>query len=153
MKVNIPGQTELNLKKVVLDLNGMLAVHGKVVNGVSQRIRALKDKGLRFVLFSGDTRGNAKSIADILNIEFIAAGTSEEKAREIEKLNPETCVAIGNGLIDLMKIKKAKLGIVTLQAEGVHTKTLMEADIIVPSINDALDLLIDEKNLIATLRK
>ena len=90
MKVNIPGQTELNLKKVVLDLNGMLAVHGKVVNGVSQRIRALKDKGLRFVLFSGDTRGNAKSIADILNIEFIAAGTSEEKAREIEKLNPET---------------------------------------------------------------
>lgn len=46
----------------------------------------------------------------------------------------------------------AKLSIVTLQAEGVHTKTLLASDIVVPTITDALDLLIDSKRLIATLR-
>jgi len=153
LEVNVPGQGLLKLETIVLDLNGTLAVHGKVVEGAPERIAKLKEKGYKIILFSGDTRGNAQKLADGLGIEFIRAGTDDEKLREIEKLNPETCVAIGNGLIDLKKIQKAKLAIVTLQAEGVHTKTLMEADIIVPTINDALDLLIDENNLVATLRR
>lgn len=153
MKVHIPGQGELILETIVLDLNGTIAVHGTLVDGVAERLTKLKDRGLKIILFSGDTRGNAQKLADDLGIEFIRAGTAGEKASEIDKVKPETCVAIGNGLIDLQKIQKTKLGIVTLQAEGVHTKTLMAADIVVPSINDALDLLLDESNLIATLRK
>ncbi|KKU96211.1 MAG: hypothetical protein UY28_C0037G0006 [Candidatus Amesbacteria bacterium GW2011_GWB1_48_13] len=86
-------------------------------------------------------------LAGELDIEFIRAGTAEEKGAEISKLDSETCAAIGNGLIDV-----AKLAIVTLQAEGIHTKALLAADVVVPSINDALDLLIDENSLIATLR-
>ena len=86
-------------------------------------------------------------LAGELDIEFIRAGTAEEKGAEISKLDSETCAAISNGLIDV-----AKLAIVTLQAEGIHTKALLAADVVVPSINDALDLLIDENSLIATLR-
>ena len=38
-------------------------------------------------------------------------------------------------------------------AAGVHTQTLLTSYIVVPSINDALDLLIESDRLIATLRK
>jgi P-type E1-E2 ATPase len=153
MIINVPGQGKLELKTIVLDLNGTIAVGGKLVKGVSKRLKTLNQKGFNIIFFSGDTRGNAKNLADKLGIQFIKASTAKDKDKEISKLDPQSCVAIGNGLIDLLKIRKAKLGIVTLQAEGVHTKTLLEADVVVPSINDALDLLIDEKNLIATLRK
>ena len=50
-------------------------------------------------------------------------------------------------------MKMVKLRVVTLQAEGVHVQTLLNSDIVVPNINDALDLLIDSQRLIATLRK
>ena len=125
MKVNIPGQGELNLETIVLDLNGTLAVHRKVAEGAYERLVKLKEKGFKIILFSGDTRGNAQKTADELGIEFIQAGTDDEKVLEIGKLNPGTCVAIGNGFIDLKKIQKAKLGIVTLQAERVHIRTLL----------------------------
>ena len=56
-------------------------------------------------------------------------------------------------MIDFDLIQSVRLGIVALQKEGVHTKTLLAADIVVPSVNDALDLFIDRNRLIATLRK
>jgi soluble P-type ATPase len=152
MEVDIPGYGRLILKTLVLDLNGTIAVKGRLVEGVRARLNLLKEKGLRIIFFSGDTRGNASSIATDLGIEFIKAETAAEKAMQIGKLNPETCVAIGNGLIDTEKLNLAKLAIVTLQGEGVHTKALLAADILVTSINDALDLLLDENSLIATLR-
>ena len=55
-------------------------------------------------------------------------------------------------MIDLELMKVVRLGIVTLQAEGVHVQTLLESDLVVPNINDALDLFIDEQKLIASLR-
>lgn len=50
-------------------------------------------------------------------------------------------------------MKVVKLRIVTLQAEGVHVQTLLASDVVVPSILDALDLLIDPARLSATLRR
>ena len=67
-------------------------------------------------------------------------------------MQPETCATIGNGLIDYELMRVVKLGIVTLQAEGVHAKTLLEADVVIPTILDALDLFLDERRMIATLR-
>lgn len=72
---------------------------------------------------------------------------------QTKKLDPTTCAAIGNGLIDHLKMKAVQLAIVTLQSEGVHRKILECADIIVPSILDALDLFLKPERLIATLRK
>jgi soluble P-type ATPase len=64
----------------------------------------------------------------------------------------ETTAAIGNARIDIGKFKHAKLSIATLQSEGIHTGILPYVDIIVPNINDALDLFIDSDALIATMR-
>jgi len=153
MQYIIPNSEELNLNTIILDLNGTLTVGGKIVSGVEERLIKLRSEGFKIIFFSGDTRGNANEIAQELNIEFIKASNGEEKKQAAKKLNPENCVAIGNGLIDLEMMKITKLSIVTLQAEGVYSKTLLESDIVVPSINDALDLLLDKERLVATLRK
>jgi soluble P-type ATPase len=152
MKISIPNSETIELNTLILDLNGTLTVRGLLVEGVTEKIQQIKNKGLNVILFSGDTRGNGKRIADELGIQLVHTQTGEEKKSEALKLNPDTCVAIGNGLIDARLFSVVKISIATLQAEGIHLKTFNEADILVPSIIDALDLLIDEANLVATLR-
>ena len=152
MELTIPGIGNITLKTLVLDLNGSLSVKGKIVPGVKKRLAILKQRGMRIVFLSADTRNNAANISKKLNIEFIKTTNAQEKLKTIKMLGPSTCVAIGNGLIDYDQINEARIGIVTLQAEGAHTKTLMAADIVVTSINDALDLIIEPINLISTLR-
>lgn len=152
MIYQIPGQENIEIKTLILDLNGTLQVGGKLVEGVKDRLSKLAELGFKLVFFSGNTRGDAADIARELGIEFKKAANSQDKAVEARKLDPSTCASIGNGLIDLELTQTVKLGIVTLQAEGVHIKTLQSASIIVPTINDALDLFIDSSRLIATLR-
>lgn len=153
MKYNPVGVGEIELNTIVLDLNGTLAVKGELVPGVSERIAKLKEMGFRIVLFSGDQRGNAGKITGDLGIELIKASTTEEKEKETLKLDTKRLVAIGNARIDIGTFKSAALRIGTLQAEGIHTGILPFVDILVPSINDALDLLLDENSFCATMRK
>ena len=54
--------------------------------------------------------------------------------------------------IDIETFKHAKISILTLQSEGIHVDVIPFADIIVPSVIDALDLFIDKDSLIATMK-
>jgi len=112
----------------------------------------LKAMGMRVILLSGDQRGNALKIAQDLGIEFKKASTAEEKSQVVSILDSRHLVAIGNARIDIGMFKQAKLSIATLQGEGIHIGILNHVDILVTSINDALNLLIDGDSL-ATMRK
>jgi soluble P-type ATPase len=153
MDYEIPGIGKLTVKTIILDLNGTLSVGGTVPDGVKPRLEKLKEMGFSIVFFTGNTRDDADDLAKELGIEWRLAKTAEDKRNLALELEPETCASIGNGRIDLELMKTVKLGIVTLQAEGVHVETLQACDIIIPTINDALDLFIDGPRLIATLRK
>lgn len=153
MQITVPGSGTYTIETLILDLNGTLAVKGVLVAGVKERLQKISARGLRVVFFSGDTRGNGKEIAEELGIAFIKAKTAKDKLKEMKKFNASTCASVGNGLIDYYITKAARLGIVTLQAEGVHCKTLAVADVVVPSINDALDFFLDDEIFISTLRQ
>jgi soluble P-type ATPase len=153
MTYNIPGQGQIEIRTIILDLNGTLSVAGTVPYGVKERIEQLKSKGFRVLFFTGNTRNDADDLAASLGIEWKLAKNADEKRDLALKLEPDTCASIGNGLIDLELMKVMKLRIVTLQAEGVHVQTMLNSDIVIPTISDALDLFIDEQRLIATLRK
>ncbi len=153
MKYTIPGQRELNIETIILDLNGTLSVGGKIVEGVHERLNQLKKLGFNVVFFTGNTRNDADDIAAELGIEWKLAKSAEDKRDLALEMSPETCVSIGNGLIDIELMKAVELSIVTLQAEGVHVQTLVNSDIVVPTILDALDLFIDDQRLIATMRR
>jgi soluble P-type ATPase len=152
MLYEIPKIGSLELKTVILDLNGTLSVRGSIVPGVPKRLATLRELGFRLVLLTGDTRGTASKTSSFLGVDLIRTESGTEKAAEAAALGPETAVSIGNGLIDLELMRTVRLRIVTLQAEGAHVQTLLNSDIVVPSINDALDMLIHPETLIATLR-
>jgi len=152
MKYNIPGMNELEIKTIILDLNGTLSVGGIVPDGVKERLGKLKDMGFNVLFFTGNTRNDADDLAADLGVDWKLAKNAGDKRDLALELDPDTCASIGNGLIDLELMKVVKLSIITLQAEGVHVQTLMNSDVIIPTINDALDLFIDEQRLIATLR-
>lgn len=153
MKYAVPGVGDIELQTIILDLNGTVTVGGAVPEGTREKLAAVKNLGFQTVFFTGNTRNNADQLAKELGIGWQLASTAEEKRDLALQMHPETCVSIGNGQIDLELTKAVQLSIVTLQAEGVHTETLLAADIVVPTIIDALDLLIDPDRLIATLRK
>ena len=81
MKYEIPGAQELAIDKIILHLNGTMTVGGILVDGVKERIEKLKDQ-FTFYVFSGDTRGNGKRIADELGITLIKTGSGEEKKQK-----------------------------------------------------------------------
>jgi soluble P-type ATPase len=152
MTYNPVGVGEITLDTIILDLNGTLAVDGKLVDGVIERIAKLKELGFAMHLITGDQRGTAALQAVSLGIELMFAKTTEEKAVCSKKLTKETTVAIGNARIDIGTFEHAKVRIATLQKEGIHAAILAHVDIIVPSINDALDLLINPDAFNATMR-
>lgn len=153
MHFDIPGTGPMDIDTILIDLNGTLRV-GKeqIVPGVRERLHELTRKAMRVILLSGDTRGDAEEIAKKLGIEFVRTPTAEDKGALVYQIGPDHCAGIGNGLIDLAIVSKSRIGIVPLQAEGTHMKTFLAADIVIPTVTDALDLFLDEQRLIATLR-
>ena len=49
-------------------------------------------------------------------------------------------------------VKEAALGIAVVGREGIATETLIAADIVCDNVLDALELLLNPKRIIATLR-
>lgn len=150
--IEVPGRGPLEITTVILDLNGTITIDGNLIDGVAERVERLKNEGLDFRLFSGDTLGNAGIIAKQLGIQLHTASNGQAKADEAKKLPSPHIAAIGNGCIDSKLFESARLRISVLQSEGLFAPLLAQTDILVPSITDALDLLIHKSRLIATLR-
>ncbi|MBD3280105.1 HAD family hydrolase [Candidatus Dojkabacteria bacterium] len=153
MIYNPKGVGEIELNNIILDLNGTLAVNGSIAEGVKERLTKLRELGYQIILFTGDQRGNAAELTSDLGISFKKASTSEEKEALTKEMDVEKTVAIGNARIDIGTFRDTKVRIATIQAEGIHTGILEYVDILVPSINDALDLLINKNSFEATMRK
>lgn len=128
MQYEIPGQGQLTIKTIILDLNGTLSVGGIVPEGVKPRLDKLKELGFKALFFTGNTRNDADELAKMLGIEWKLAKNAEDKRSLALELDPETCASVGNGLIDLELMKVVKLSILTLQAEGVHVQTLLSPE-------------------------
>ena len=69
----------------------------------------------------------------------------------VTSIGKEKTVAIGNARIDIGMFQNAALSIATIQSEWIHTAILEHVDIIIPNIEDALDLFIDWDSLRATM--
>ena len=151
--IEVPGYGPLRLENLVLDLNGTVTEDGVLIPGVLEAMGALAERGFKIYILSGDTRGTLQKLFKEHSwITVTATSTAEEKREFVISIGPEKTVCIGNGNIDVEMFRVAKLSICTIQKEGATTKALMEADIVVHHIIDALTLLLERERLIATLR-
>lgn len=147
----MPGEPPLVLEHLVLDLNGTLTNRGELIDGVGERLAALAaDLGVRIA--TADTYGAAARIATQLGIPVQTVGDGDDKERLVRSLGAEHTAAIGNGRNDIPMLRAARLGIAVIGAEGAAGGAIAAADVVCVRITDALDLLLDERVLRATLR-
>ena len=149
--IEIPGAGPLILEHLVLDLNGTLSDRGRLIEGVAERIRLLGGD-LRVHLLTADTFGTAGELGGQLGISVTRVATGDEKASLVAALGGVAVAAIGNGRNDEAMLRAAGLGIAVIGPEGAAASALRAADIVCRSVTDALDLLLDDRLLAATLR-
>jgi soluble P-type ATPase len=77
---------------------------------------------------------------------------TEAKAEIIRAFGIAHTAAIGNGMNDEAMLREAAVGILVVGPEGAAVRSLLAADLVVGSIEDALDLLRFPKRLVASLR-
>lgn len=154
--VEIPGWKRLHLSLLVLDVNGVLALDGKVLPSVPRRIEMLRPN-LDIHLLSADTYGRLEGLARTLRVDAtrLEGGREEasQKAEFVARRGAETTVAIGNGANDVGMLREAALGIGVLGHEGAASAALLAGEVVVGSIHEALDLLLRPTRLVATLRR
>jgi soluble P-type ATPase len=146
IELNIPGSGTIELEHLVCDVNGTLAVDGNLLDGLPRILTGLRDRLVLHVL-SADTQGRQEIIDRQLAISSVRIQTGEEaeqKAQYVRNLKGGV-IAIGQGANDAGMLKEAVIGVCVLSREG--------ADLVVPDIYSALELLDYPIRLVASLRK
>lgn len=151
--VDIPGRGRLEIAHVVLDLNGTLAVDGAVAATVVERLQALS-RIVQVHVVTADTFGTAARLHGLgVQVQVLTPGDQvEAKAALVRALGAAHAMAVGNGANDEGMVREAALGIAIAGQEGAFARTVLAADVVVGRVEDALDLLLIPKRLIATLR-
>ena len=153
--IDIPNYKELTVEHIVLDYNGTLASGGRVQEKTKEILKKLC-KEYKVYVITADTFGTVKEELKEFNLEVIVLKSNnhtQEKADFVKSLDATKTVAIGNGNNDRLMLQTAILSIAIIADEGCATKTLLVSDISCFDIVDALNLLLNKKALIATLRK
>ena len=154
MRIDVPGHGELSLDHLVLDYNGTLALDGRLKPGVADALNRLASH-LSVHVITADTHGSVRREMEAVRCAVAVIGCEDqnrEKRDFVRALGSASVAAIGNGRNDELMLGEAALGICLVQEEGAFARTLMAADVVCPSILDALALLENPGRLIATLR-
>ena len=155
MIFSIDTNRAIEINNIVFDFNGTIALDGFLIDGIKEKIFELHYQGVNIYILTADTFGTVKEQCKDLpvKIEIINSenGTAEKK-NIIETLGSSATAAIGNGRNDLEMFKSSILSIAVIGKEGCCTKAMFEADIVVCNIIDAIDILLKNKRLKATMR-
>ncbi|WP_031385870.1 HAD family hydrolase [Desulfonatronum thiodismutans] len=159
LHINVPGWKTLRLAHLFLDYNGTLALDGRILPGVAERLEELS-RHLDIHVLTADTFGSVREELKVVPCDLPiippqGQSTQEQaqaKADHLRAFDPALSAAMGNGRNDALMLREAALGIALLQEEGAAPQTLAAADVVCPSILSALDLLRHPLRLAATLR-
>ena len=153
-EIIIPNYKTLTVTNIVLDYNGTIAKDGLLKEEVKSLLEKLT-KEYKVYVITADTFGSVQAQLKEYDVSVKILNTDNhtlEKAEFVQSLNAANTVAIGNGNNDALMIQYATIGIAILGDEGCSSKTLLASDITCKSIKDALELFLNTKRLIATLR-
>lgn len=155
IELSVPGRGLIELEHLVCDVNGTLAIDGRLLEGVARALNDLRDR-LELHLLTADTHGRQELIDQQLNTKAVRIHPGEEsqqKAEYVRRLGTEQVIAIGQGANDAAMLECACLGICVLSKEGTAIQALLAADLVAPDIYAALEMIENPLRLVATLRK
>ncbi len=151
IRIDIPQRGMIELHHAVFDVNGTLAVDGTPISGVVDRLQALGEHLSLHALTAG-THGNIAELQKMLGIPLQIIGSGEDKTHYVEQLGPANVIAFGNGMNDVGMLHMAAIGVAILAGEGVAIGAIQAADVLALGPVDAIDLVLNSKRLVATLR-
>ncbi|MEA3419490.1 MAG: haloacid dehalogenase [Campylobacterota bacterium] len=153
--IEIPNDKTLTITHIVCDYNGTIAKDGIVLPEI-KRLFAQLNKHYTLHVITADTFGSVKAQLEGYGAQ-IKILTSDDHTKEkeafIAHLGADECAAMGNGNNDSKMLLSAAIGIAVLGDEGCSREALLSADIVCRESSDALDLFLETKRLIATLRR
>jgi P-type E1-E2 ATPase len=155
LELNIPGRGIIQLDHLVCDVNGTLSVDGRLPENLPRILNELRSI-LTIHLITADTQGKQSIIDQQLGFpahRLQAGNEAVQKEKLVKQLSAQRVVAIGQGANDAAMLKTAALGICILSVEGAAIESLLAADLVVPDIFSAFELLEKPLRIVATLRK
>jgi soluble P-type ATPase len=154
IEVDIPGFGHLALFELVCDFNGTLARDGRLLDGARTLLPEIA-RHLNVRVVTGNTFGSATLELRDCPCELTLLATDDQgtaKRQLVEAIGPERVVAIGNGRNDRLMLEAAGLAIAVVGDEGAAREAVIASDIVARDVRSALDLLLDPRRLVATLR-
>ncbi|MCL4078321.1 HAD family hydrolase [Coriobacteriia bacterium Es71-Z0120] len=155
IRIDIPGRGLATIQHLVLDVNGTIACDGALLEGVAERLERLREL-VTVTAITADTHGTAAALRDRTGIEIHVIERGNEARQKLEvvrALGADAVVAVGNGANDDEMLDAAVVGICVIGREGAAVAALRSADVAVTDVRDALDLVLDPRRLVATLRR
>ncbi|HBP5919963.1 HAD family hydrolase [Pseudomonas aeruginosa] len=154
LAIDIPGVGSLRLKHLICDYNGTLALDGRLIDGVAQRMELLAHS-LTLHVVTGDALGTAEEELAGLDVNLLQLSHDDQailKEDYVITLGLNGVVAIGNGSNDRHMLQKSALGIAVIGPEGASSIALGAADLVALDILSALDMLTHPQRIITSLR-
>jgi soluble P-type ATPase len=151
IRIDIPQRGTIELHHAVFDVNGTLAVDGKPIPGVVERLQALGED-LHLHALTAGTHGSIAELEQVLGFPLHLITSGEDKLHYVEQLGPAHVIAFGNGMNDVGMLRVAAIGVAVLAGEGVAMGALHAADVLALGPIDAIELVLHPKRLVATLR-
>jgi soluble P-type ATPase len=153
--IEIPNFNTLDIRHIVCDYNGTIAKDGVVLPDIKALFKRLEEHYTIHVI-TADTFGSVTQQLEDTSVTVKVLESddhTQEKSDYVRSLGASHCVTIGNGNNDKAMLTVAELGIAVMGAEGCAKDALLSADIFFHRIEEALEILLHEKRLVATLRR
>ena len=152
--IDIPNFKKLTLEHIVLDYNGTIAKDGILKKELYTLLPQLSEV-YKVHVITADTFGTVQEQLSGFDVTIMCLETdnhTQEKADYICGLGETNCAAVGNGNNDVKMLQMAAVSIAIIGDEGCCTTTMLQSNVVVHAISDALELFLSTKRLVATLR-
>jgi len=158
--VDIPGLGRRDFRILASDFTGTLSRAGRLTPGVRPALAALA-KQLDIYVVTADTFGTVRQALARLPLEIHClsgpGGNHDRQKRAfVRAFDLRSVVALGNGHLDTLFLQAVRraggLAIAIDNGEGCALDAILSANLFISGAANALNLLLDPRRLIATLR-
>lgn len=124
----------------------VLSTGGRMFHDTKDTVGQLKARGVDVYIASGDSRRNLRQLAECIDIPMERVydiATTREKARIILDLKEkyDSVMMVGDGLNDILALRAADIGVVTLQQGDERPEKLeRSADMVIRDIGEVLGI-------------
>ena len=161
IRIDIPGFGHLHIQAICSDYTGTLSCEGQLIDGVRERLLQLA-RLVDIHVVTSDTRKTASRQLEGLPVTLhdkITSDDHDEFKRDYLTtlgVDRKSIAVFGNGRNDRLWLAAVRdaggLAIAVDVGEGCAVEAMLSASVFVVGIRSALDLLLDGKRMVGTLR-